>query len=77
MKQCLVCHTTIEKGDFCDAHLIAKKNIEKQFKEWQTAFANLTWEAYLDMLITDESIPIGDWAKEVADYLLKNKIPVK
>ena len=73
MKKCLVCKSTIEKGDFCDAHSIAKKNLEKRFKEWQKAYGTLTWEEYLKKLIDDTEIPVGEWAKEVAVYLLKAK----
>lgn len=77
MKNCLVCHSTIEKGDYCDAHQIAKKNIEQRFKDWRVAYGELSWDDYLAKLINDDSIPIGDWAREVADYLLKNKKPSK
>lgn len=73
LRKCLVCQSTIEKGDYCDAHNIAKKNLEKRFNEWQNAFGKLTWREYLERLVNDPEIPIGDWAKEVADYLLKNK----
>ena len=73
MKQCLICKSTIEKGDFCDAHIIAKKNVEEQFKNWQNAFGKLTWKEYLKRLTTDEEVPVGDWAKEVAEYFLKKE----
>lgn len=77
MKKCVVCKSTIERGDYCDAHKIAKKNIEKRFKTWQSAYGDLSWEDYLKKLIEDEEIPVGDWAKEVADYCLKNDIKFK
>lgn len=72
MKKCVVCQSTIEKGDFCDAHKIAKKNLETRFKDWQKAYGKMTWDEYLNRLANDSEIPIGDWAKEVASYLLKN-----
>jgi len=71
MKKCVVCSSIIEKGQFCDAHLIAKKNLEDSFKEWQKAYGKLTRKEYLEKLINDYDIPVGEWAKEVADYLLK------
>ncbi len=71
MKKCVVCSSTIEKGQFCDAHLIAKKNLEESFKDWQKAYGKLTWEEYLKKLIDDYDIPVGEWAKETAAYLLK------
>ena len=71
MKKCVVCSSTIEKGQFCDAHLIAKKNLEDSFKDWQKAYGKLTRKEYLEKLINDYDIPVGEWAKEVAEYLLK------
>lgn len=71
MKKCVVCSSTIEKGQFCDAHLIAKKNLEESFKDWQKAYGKLTWVEYLKKLINDNDIPVGEWAKETASYLLK------
>jgi hypothetical protein len=73
MKQCVVCNATIEKGKYCDAHLIAKNNLEERYKDWVTAYGKLSWEAYLKQLIEDEGIPVGDWAREVAKYLLETK----
>jgi hypothetical protein len=71
MVQCLVCKATIEKGKYCDAHLIAKKNLEEKYKDWQNAYGKLTWKEYLTRMANDQDIPIGDWAREVADHLLK------
>jgi hypothetical protein len=73
MAKCQVCKSTIEKGHFCDAHLIAKKNLEERFKDWKTAYGKLEWKEYLKRMTKDQDIPIGDWAREVADYLLKNE----
>ena len=73
MKKCLVCKSTIEKGEYCDAHTIAKKNLEKRYKDWQKAYGSLEWEKYLEKLVNDTEIPVGEWAKEVANYLLKSK----
>ncbi|NHJ40373.1 MAG: hypothetical protein FK731_10110 [Asgard group archaeon] len=73
MKQCLVCKTSIETGEFCDAHLIAKNNLEGRYKDWEKAYGKLSWSEYLTKIIDDQEIPVGDWAREVADYLLKKK----
>ncbi|MEA2070905.1 MAG: hypothetical protein U9O98_06400 [Asgard group archaeon] len=71
MKKCAVCNSSIEKGVFCDSHEIAKEQLDKLFPKWQKAFGKLSWKDYLQQLTTDEEIPIGDWAREVAEYLLK------
>lgn len=68
--KCIVCQSTIEKGKYCDAHSIAKKNLDKQFSNWQKAYNKMTWEEYLTRMIEDADIPVGEWAKEVAVYLL-------
>ncbi len=73
MKQCVVCKSTIEKGSFCDAHSIAKKNLEDRFKDWQKAYGKLSWKEYLMRMVDNQEIPIGNWAREVADYLLKKE----
>ncbi|MHA1557125.1 MAG: hypothetical protein ACTSPM_09355 [Candidatus Heimdallarchaeota archaeon] len=67
--KCVVCQSTIEKGEYCDAHSIAKKNLEKRFSDWQKAYEKMTWEEYLNRMIEDADIPVGEWAKEVAIYL--------
>lgn len=73
MKKCVVCKSSIEKGSFCDAHAIAKKNLEVRFKDWQKAYEKLTWKEYLIRMVDDQEIPIGNWAREVADHLLKKE----
>ncbi|MGC9778370.1 MAG: hypothetical protein HZR80_03935 [Candidatus Heimdallarchaeota archaeon] len=73
MKQCVVCKSTIEKGSYCDAHSIAKKNLENRFKDWQKAYGKLSWKEYLTRMVNNQEIPIGNWAREVADYLLKKE----
>ncbi|MHA1221193.1 MAG: hypothetical protein ACTSQB_05625 [Candidatus Heimdallarchaeota archaeon] len=73
MVQCVVCKATIEKGEYCDSHMIAKKNLVERYDDWIKAFGKLAWNDYLTMMVNDQDIPIGDWAREVADYLLKNK----
>ncbi|MBN1331200.1 MAG: hypothetical protein JXA54_17150 [Candidatus Heimdallarchaeota archaeon] len=74
MVQCKVCKTTIEKGDFCDAHSIAKTNLEKRYADWVIAYRKLSRKEYLTFMANDQDIPIGDWAREVADYLLKEEL---
>ena len=73
MKKCVVCQSTIEKGQFCDAHSIAKKNLEEKYPDWKNAYGSLSKIDYYKKLIDEEEIPIGDWAREVAEYLLKKE----
>ena len=73
MKHCVICQSTIEKGQYCDAHQIAHDNLKKKFPDWQKAYGKLTWKEYLTKMSEDEDIPVGDWAREVADYLLKHE----
>ena len=69
VRKCVVCQSTIEKGEYCDAHSIAKKNLEKRFSDWQKAYEKMTWEEYLTRMVEDVDIPVGEWAKEVDIYL--------
>jgi hypothetical protein len=73
LKKCVVCKTTIEKGDYCEAHAIAEKNLRAKYSNWQKAYGEFTWKEYLMRMTADPDIPIGDWAKEVADYLLSQE----
>ncbi len=71
MVKCVVCQSTIEKGEYCDAHTIAKNNLEKRFSDWQKAYEKMSWKEYLTRISDDADIPVGEWAKEVAIYLLE------
>ncbi|MHA1239074.1 MAG: hypothetical protein ACTSSJ_07580 [Candidatus Odinarchaeia archaeon] len=67
---CPVCgeDSEIEDG-FCEKHHKAHENIKTMFSEWKKAL-NISWEEYLGKIIENDNT--GKWAKEVADYLLKN-----
>jgi len=73
VKQCVICKATIEKGTLCEAHAIAKTHLEEKYQEWKRAFGKLTKKEYYQKLVDDSNIPIGDWAREVAEYFLKEE----
>jgi len=73
MNQCIICKATIESGKFCAAHRIAKENLEKVYKDWVNAYGKLSKKEYYQKLVDDATIPIGDWAREVAEYFLKEE----
>ena len=71
MPKCVVCKSTIEKGQYCDAHLIAKQNLLDRYQDWVNAYGKLTKKDYYQRIVDDQEVPVGDWAREVANYLLK------
>ncbi|MBD3189959.1 MAG: hypothetical protein GF308_04925 [Candidatus Heimdallarchaeota archaeon] len=73
MERCIICQSTIQEGDYCEAHLIAKKNLEKKFSAWKKAYDGLSWSEYLSQIVNNPDVPIGEWAKEVAEFLLKKE----
>ncbi|MHA1381014.1 MAG: hypothetical protein ACTSRG_21820 [Candidatus Helarchaeota archaeon] len=70
MPECKVCKRKIEKGEFCEYHQMAKKNIEDNYNYWNQAYAGITFEEYLKRI--SEHKNSGRWVQEVASYLLEN-----
>jgi hypothetical protein len=54
---------------FCKNHLKAYKNIVDTYKEWVKAYDGIEEANYLNQVYTNPFT--GQWAKEVALYLLK------
>jgi len=66
--RCTICGRESE-SEYCVYHSMAYKNVRQQFEKWSRALG-LSWEEYLRELVKNEFT--GVWAKEVADYCLKN-----
>jgi len=56
--------------NFCEFHEEAYRNVVQKFEDWKRA-AGVSWKEYLNAVV--ENSYTGVWAKEVAEYLLKNK----
>ncbi len=68
--KCKICNRTTSGTDFCDFHIKALENVKENFEMWKTALG-LSWTDYLNE-IRKNSLT-GEWAKEVAKYLIKDE----
>jgi len=67
--KCIVCdRETLE--NYCEFHEKAYRTVVQKFEDWKRA-AGVSWKEYLKAVM--ENSYTGAWAKEVAEYLLKNK----
>jgi len=68
--KCKVCDRDAGERDFCPAHLKAYENIMEKYSCWRKAL-KISWREYLSEI---EQNPLtGEWAKEVANYLINNE----
>jgi hypothetical protein len=66
---CKACNKEAIQGDFCPVHLKAYENIVKKYAVWRKGL-NISWEEYLSEI--KKNSLTGEWAKEVAEYLITN-----
>ena len=67
--KCLVCDREALEN-YCGLHERAYRNIVQNFEDWQRALG-VSWKEYLKELV--KNAYTGSWAKEVTEYLLKNR----
>jgi len=68
--KCKICSKDVQENGFCMLHLKAYQNIIDKFDVWKKASDTL-WMEYL-VEIQKNSLT-GEWAKEVAKYLIKEE----
>jgi len=68
--KCKICSKDVQENGFCMLHLKAYQNIIDKFDVWKKASDTL-WSQYL-VEIQKNSLT-GEWAKEVAKYLIKEE----
>jgi hypothetical protein len=67
---CKICPRKPVKNGFCQMHLKAYENIVEKYDFWRKAL-KISWKEYLSEI---EQNPLtGEWAKEVANYLISNE----
>ncbi|MEM1592131.1 MAG: hypothetical protein QXY73_01415 [Candidatus Bathyarchaeia archaeon] len=67
--RCKICdRVAVDKG-YCDLHIEAYINILEKYKVWKEA-VDISWKDYLSEIIKNPLT--GNWAKEVAEKLLKD-----
>jgi predicted metal-binding protein len=68
--QCKACSREAGKKEFCPVHLKAYENIVEKYAVWRKAL-KISWEAYLSEI--EKNSLTGNWAKEVAKYLMSKE----
>ena len=68
--RCKACRREAGEREFCPVHLKAYENIAEKYEVWRKAL-NITWEEYLREI--EKHSLTGEWAKEVANYLVNNE----
>ncbi len=67
--KCKICDRKAVKSSYCEFHLGSYKNVDKKYGLWKTAL-EIPWKEYLSEIAKNPST--GKWAREVAEYLIKN-----
>jgi hypothetical protein len=65
-----VCYREAGERDFCLVHLKAYENIVRKYDFWRKA-SKISWKEYLSEI--KQNSLTGEWAKEVASYLVSNE----
>lgn len=69
--KCPICNLNkYEESDYCENHQSAYLNLKREYNNWKNAL-NITFQDYLKKIIENENT--GEWAREVATYLLNEK----
>ena len=67
--RCKTCDIEAGKREFCPVHLQAYANIVEKYAVWRKGL-KISWEEYLSEI--EKHSLTGEWAKEVAKYLVSN-----
>ncbi|MEM2546873.1 MAG: hypothetical protein QXM37_04500 [Candidatus Bathyarchaeia archaeon] len=67
--KCVICHREAVQDGYCDLHVKAYQKIVEKYEVWKKAL-NISWKEYLREIAKNPFT--GEWAKEVAEHLIKN-----
>ena len=67
---CKICQRKAATEKFCRVHLKAYENIMEKYECWRKALT-ISWREYLSEIKRNPLT--GEWAKEVASYLINNE----
>ncbi|MEM2092819.1 MAG: hypothetical protein QW056_00475 [Candidatus Bathyarchaeia archaeon] len=68
--KCALCEREALKNGYCDLHGSAYENVVKSYELWKKAL-NISWKEYLSEIVKNPLT--GEWAKEVAEHLIKKE----
>ncbi len=66
--KCRVCSREAIESSYCELHVEAYENIDKNYDAWKKALG-ISWKEYLSEIAKNPLT--GEWAKEVAEHMLK------
>ena len=67
--KCKTCLREATESNYCELHARAYENIIRKYDLWKKALG-IGWKEYLSEIA--ENPLTGEWAKEVAQHLIKN-----
>jgi len=67
--KCAICSREAREKGYCELHAKAYESIIKKYDVWKKAL-EICWKEYLSEIV--ENPLTGEWAKEVAEYLIKS-----
>ncbi|MEM2917305.1 MAG: hypothetical protein QXN63_02995 [Candidatus Bathyarchaeia archaeon] len=68
--KCKLCSREAVNNKYCDLHEKAYRNLMEKFEVWKQAL-EISWKEYLSEIVKNPYA--GEWAKEVAEELLKSE----
>jgi hypothetical protein len=68
--RCKICGGDTDCGAFCSEHMQAYTTVLSKFEVWRKSF-KISWEEYLSEI--EKHSLTGEWAKEVAKYMISNE----
>jgi len=66
--KCAICDKEAVLDGYCELHAKAYKNVVEKYEDWKKAL-NISWKEYLKEIVKNPFT--GEWAKEVAEHLIK------
>ncbi|MDH5460473.1 MAG: hypothetical protein OEW71_05520 [Candidatus Bathyarchaeota archaeon] len=67
--KCVICNREDCENSYCELHRKAYESIVKKYEGWKKAL-EISWKEYLSEIIKNPLT--GEWAKEVAEYLIES-----
>jgi cell wall assembly regulator SMI1 len=67
--KCPICGREANEKIYCELHAKAYDSVVKKYDQWKKAMG-ISWKEYLSKIANNPLT--GEWAKEVAEYLIEN-----